>query len=63
MTDFLVESNRDQVLRYVWKGRHKQCVWSESETSRFDVGTARREAKGTALIPDQLEDERERGKI
>jgi hypothetical protein len=63
MSDFLVESNEDQVLRYVWKGHHKQCAWSETETGRYDLDTMGQDAKESALILQYLEGKREHGKI
>ena len=63
MSDFLVESNRDQVLRYVWKGQHKRCAWSETETGRFDFETMGQDARElSALIDSYLQSERERGR-
>lgn len=60
MSDFLVEGNRDQILRYVWKGEHKQCSCSETETGRFDIDTMGQDARESALIALYLEKERER---
>jgi hypothetical protein len=64
MSDFLVESNRDQVLRYVWKGQHKRCTWAEKATGQFDLLDAvGQEARETKEIEDVLYSERERGRI
>lgn len=62
MTDFLVESNRGQVLRYVWRGQRKQCAWSESETGRFDVDTMGQDAEECAFILNRLGNGRDREK-
>jgi hypothetical protein len=63
MSNFIVESNRDQILRYLWRGHHKQCAWSENETGRFDWDTMGQDAEESALIVLHLEKDRQRGKI
>jgi hypothetical protein len=58
-----VYSNVDQVLRYSWNGKDKQCQWSLSATGRFDIGTLGQESAESAAIDRFLQAELERGTI
>lgn len=55
--------NDDQVLRYEWNGKLKQCRWSLTATGRFDLETLGQDAAESKAVDEYLCEQRERGLI